>query len=139
MKYIKVDWPEYQDFMDYPKFREECYFCSDSNSYFIPEDLYGQIAYKLDFPAKYENTAIGTIVCYETRAIVNGKDIYWYDIDDCIKKGSEVLVYNHDAEDRPEWIITKCKLCSVGFPIILEDDKLIDGINCEIIGVKIDE
>lgn len=123
--------------MEHPKFREECYFCSDSNSYFIPEDLYDP--YKLDFPAKYENTAIGTVVCYETRAVVNGKDIYWYNIDDYIEKGSEVLVYNHDVEDRPEWIITKCKLCSEGFPIILEDDKLLDGINCEILGVKANE
>ena len=43
IKYIAVEWPEYQIFMEYPKFREECYFCSDANIYFIPEDLYTKI------------------------------------------------------------------------------------------------
>lgn len=39
-KYIKIDWPEYQYFMEYPDFREICFFCAEDNSYFIPEDLY---------------------------------------------------------------------------------------------------
>lgn len=25
-KYIKIDWPEYQYFMEYPDFREICFF-----------------------------------------------------------------------------------------------------------------
>ena len=42
-KYIGVEWPEYQIFMEYPEFREKCYYCSDSNIYFIPEDLYNKM------------------------------------------------------------------------------------------------
>ena len=56
-KYIKVDWPEYQEFMEYPDFREICFFCAEDNSYFIPEDLYDN---KLEFPKKYENTNLET-------------------------------------------------------------------------------
>lgn len=59
-----------------------------------------------------------------------GNDTYWYD-PDLIKKESKVLVYNHDTKD---FCISTIKLCSQGFPIVLEDDKLIVDINCEIIG-----
>ena len=135
VKYICVEWPEYQIFMEHPRFREECYYCPDSSVYFIPEDLYEEVTYKLQFPKKYENTELGTVVCYETRAVVNGEDTYWYD-EDLIKKGSKVLIYNHEIENYPKWIISKCKACSTGFPILFEDRNLLPGINCEIIGVK---
>lgn len=92
--------------------------------------------YKLQFPKKYENTNLGTVVCYETRAVVNGEDIYWYDIDGLIKRGSKVLIYNHEVEGYPEWITAECKSCSTGFPILLDDNALFPGINCEIVGVK---
>lgn len=36
MKYIKVEWPEIQDYMNNPE--EECYFDRDKNCWFIPED-----------------------------------------------------------------------------------------------------
>lgn len=39
-KYIKINWPEYQYFMEHPDFREIYFFCAEDNSYFIPEDLY---------------------------------------------------------------------------------------------------
>ena len=51
-KYIKIDWPEYQYFMEYPDFREICFFCAEDNSYFIPEDLYNKVTQKLAFPKK---------------------------------------------------------------------------------------
>jgi len=38
MKYIKVEWPEIQDYMNNPKYSEECYFDPDKNCWFIPED-----------------------------------------------------------------------------------------------------
>lgn len=38
-KYIKVEQPEYQFFMDHPRFDECCYLVED-NSYMIPEDIY---------------------------------------------------------------------------------------------------
>lgn len=56
IKYINVDWPEYQLFMDHSRFRDECYYCSDSNVYFVPEDLYDEVMNKLEFPKKYEDT-----------------------------------------------------------------------------------
>lgn len=71
-KYIKIDWPEYQYFMEYPDFREICFFCAEDNSYFIPEDLYNKVMQKLTFPKKYENTNLGTIVLYENSSLVDG-------------------------------------------------------------------
>lgn len=140
-RYVMVTWPEIQDFMDHPRYKE-CYMCEsldENNSaistYMVPEDLYEEVTYKLQFPKKYENTELGTIVCYETRAVVNGEDTYWYD-ENLIKKGSEVLIYNHEIENYPKWIISKCIACSTGFPILFEDRNLLPGINCEIIGVK---
>lgn len=140
-RYVMVTWPEIQDFMDHPRYKE-CYMCEsldENNSaistYMVPESLYEEVMYKLQFPKKYENTELGTIVCYETRAVVNGEDTYWYD-ENLIKKGSEVLIYNHEIENYPKWIISKCIACSTGFPILFEDRNLLPGINCEIIGVK---
>lgn len=137
VKYICVEWPEYQFFMDHQRFRGECYYCPDANVYFVPEDLYDEVMNKLEFPKKYEDTNLGTIVYYETRAIVNGEDTYWYD-EDLIKRGSEVLIYNHNIKNYPKWIISKCVACSEGFPILFEDSNLLPDINCEIIGVRND-
>ena len=129
-KYVVVEWPEYQVFMEHPRFSEECHYCPDSNTYFVPEDLYDEIMYKLEFPKKYENTNLGTIVCYETRAIINGSETFWYDLSD-LKKGNRVLIYNHDTK---EWIITTCTACSNNIPILVEDTNCIIDINSEIIG-----
>ena len=134
IKYIKVDWPESQEFMEY---KEETFVCADSeNILFVPENLYNEVMYKLQFPKKYENTNLGTIVCYETRAVVNENETFWYDLSD-LKKGNKILIYNHSIPseyNKPEWFITTCKACSQGFPILLEDTIAIPGLNCEIIG-----
>jgi hypothetical protein len=37
-KYIKVEWPEIQDYMDNPDYPEVCYFDPQKNCWFIPED-----------------------------------------------------------------------------------------------------
>ena len=37
MKYIKVEWPEIQDYMDNPEYPEECYFDPQKNCWFVPE------------------------------------------------------------------------------------------------------
>lgn len=129
-KYIKENWPEYQEFMRHPDFYEKCFFCSEDNSYFISEDLYDEVMNKLEFPKKYENTELGTIVCYENYAIVNGTDYYWYDTNN-MKKGNVALVYNHDTN---EWIITRVKALTANMPILFEDSSLMEGINCELIG-----
>lgn len=134
IKYIKVDWPESQEFMEY---KEETFVCADSEgTLFVPENLYNEVMYKLQFPKKYENTNLGTIVCYETRAVVNENETFWYDLSD-LKKGNKILIYNHSIPskyNKPEWFITTCKACSQGFPILLEDTIAIPGLNCEIIG-----
>ena len=36
-KYIKVEWPEIQDYMDNPDYPEECFFDPTKNVWFIPE------------------------------------------------------------------------------------------------------
>lgn len=129
-KYIKVDWPESQNFVG----KDGCYsVCTDPPLIFVPEELYNEVTRKLQFAKKYENTNLGTVVCYETRAIINGKDIYWYD-ESLIKRGSQVLVYDFNSDD---WMITTCLSCAEGFPFILENKSLLPGINCEIIGVNI--
>lgn len=38
MKYIKLDWPEIQDYMHHPDYQEECFFDASKNAWFIPED-----------------------------------------------------------------------------------------------------
>lgn len=138
-KYVKVDWPESQKFQDANGNFQSGIYLADIYPplIFVPEDLYEEVAYKLQFPKKYENTNLGTVVCYETRAIVNGEDIYWYD-ENMIKKGSKVLIYNHDIDNRPQWIVSKCVACAEGFPVVFEDAMLLPGINCEIIGVSND-
>ena len=37
MKYIKVEWPEIQDYMNNPEYDEECYFDPLKNCWFVPE------------------------------------------------------------------------------------------------------
>lgn len=37
MKYIKVEWPEIQDYMDNPDYDKDCYFDSNKNVWFIPD------------------------------------------------------------------------------------------------------
>lgn len=37
MKYIKVEWPDIQDYMNNPEYPEECFFDPKKNVWFIPE------------------------------------------------------------------------------------------------------
>ena len=37
MKYVRVEWPEIQDYMDNPEYPEECYFDPEKNAWFIPD------------------------------------------------------------------------------------------------------
>lgn len=39
-KYVLVEWPEYQHFMEFPDFKERCYYCADENVYFVPQSMY---------------------------------------------------------------------------------------------------
>lgn len=38
MRYIKIDWPEIQDYMHYPGYPDEVGFDSKKNCWFIPEE-----------------------------------------------------------------------------------------------------
>ena len=38
MKYIAVKWPEIQDYMNHPDYPEKCFYDSNKDIYFIPED-----------------------------------------------------------------------------------------------------
>lgn len=135
-KYILVQWPEIQKFMDYPEW-DKCYcgysetdeFSNPSSCYFVPEDFYKEVMYKLQFPKKYENTNLGTIVLYETRAIVNGTDTYWYN-ESNIKRGNIALIHDKNGN----WYTSKIIACSRRLPIIVEDSEFVIGINCELIG-----
>lgn len=47
-KYFAVEWPEYQIFMDHPKYKEECIIgttlLENNISYLmVPEDLYKEV------------------------------------------------------------------------------------------------
>ncbi len=44
VKYIKVDWPESQKFME-EEYEDTCYQCDDM-VVFVPEDLYNEIINK---------------------------------------------------------------------------------------------
>ena len=38
MKYIKVEWPEIQEYMFNPGYPDDCYYDPSKNCWFIPED-----------------------------------------------------------------------------------------------------
>ena len=114
-KYIAVEWPEYQAYMEHPRFREDCYYNSDNNIYFIPEDMYESVFYT-ELPKEYREKY----------------DIFF----NRIKRGQNVLVILYDTE---EYKVTKSGAnwyANDSFPIILEDKNLLDGINCEVIAVE---
>ena len=37
MKYVKVEWPEIQNYMSNPEYNKECYFDPRKNCWFIPD------------------------------------------------------------------------------------------------------
>lgn len=42
-KYIKVEWPEYQEYMEHQNFREESFYIVNDNSYMIPENIIDEV------------------------------------------------------------------------------------------------
>ena len=36
-KYIKIEWPDIQKYMEHPDYPEDCYFDPNKNVWFIPE------------------------------------------------------------------------------------------------------
>jgi hypothetical protein len=41
-KYIILNWPEIQDYMDHPGYAEECYYDPEKDVWFIPEEWYDE-------------------------------------------------------------------------------------------------
>lgn len=115
-KYVCVEWPEYQIFMEHPRFEDDCYYCPDSDMYFIPEDLYDEVMNPpYELPEEYNNF---TMEFFR------------------IKKGQNVLVLTESG-----LLVTKATSNwkeYESFPVILEEKGLIDGINCEVIAIEKD-
>ena len=43
MMYVKVDWPDNQEVGSFKsEYLDDCYFCSECNSWFVPEDTWSQ-------------------------------------------------------------------------------------------------
>ena len=45
-KYVKIEWPEIQDYMSNPEYNEECYFDPRKNCWFIPDTWEPDIQYE---------------------------------------------------------------------------------------------
>lgn len=43
MKYIRIGWPEIQDYMNNPGYPDDCLFDPEKNEWAIPEDWGNQI------------------------------------------------------------------------------------------------
>ena len=127
-KYIKVSWPEYQEYMEHPYFRERSYYITEDNSYMIPEDLINEVDSGLIIPKIYENTSLGTVVLYETHAIVKGEEIFYYEQP---KKEDKLLIYLLDKKD---FMTATCKAVNKDMPILIEELNLLEGVHFEIIG-----
>ena len=128
-KYIAVSWPDYQDFMEYPGFREECYYCADHNIYFIPESMFNEVAHNT-YP-KLIKTNLGTIECYKNYVVVSG--YLYFDYNRNPKKGDELLIRNYTTD---RWKIVNCTVNQEGFPILTDKDSVVIGITDELIGSR---
>lgn len=134
MKYVKVSWPEIQDFMNHTRW-SECIFCQsidghevEDSTYMIPEDLYQEVMNKLIYPFTI-STNLGNMVVTPDSVKVNN---VVYSLDESeLKKGSEVLLYS--PEENRYWT-TICTAWASGFPPVFADSSTL--IDTEIIGIK---
>lgn len=118
-KYICVEWPEYQMFMEHPRFEKDCYHCPDASVYFIPEDLFEEVMYPpYELPDEYKES-------YTTNF-------------DRIKRGQNLLVFVDETNELKVVKAMSNWKAGESFPILLEEKDLLDGINCEVIAVEKD-
>lgn len=131
-KYILVNWPEIQDYMEHSRYKE-CYSANsiDENKmtgvWFVPEDLYEEIQIGKLYPAEFD-IPLGHIRITMDEVILNGVK-YTRDESE-LKRGSEVILYN---PNKGYWTTT-CTSCSWGFPPLFEDNSTL--IESEILGIK---
>lgn len=113
-KYVIVTFPEIQKYMDCNRWDECFQLCTDEPTYIVPEDLYEWIN-RIKIPDKY-------------------KDTYTENIPSDIKRGTKVLLFNYDTE---EFIEEETQTSSrFTFPLLFKDISLLEGINCDIIGIE---
>lgn len=130
-KYVLVEWPEIQYFMEHPRYRSECYGASTeddiSEVWFVPEDLYEEVTIGKLYPAEFD-LPIGHIRITMDEVELNG--VKYTRDEDQLKRNSEVILY---SPNKGYWTTT-CTSYSYGFPPIFEDSSTL--IDSEIIGIK---
>ena len=131
-KYVCVEWPEYQIFMDHPRFEDNCYYCPDSSVYFIPEDLYNEVDERM-FPAE-QDINLGHLTINKDSVTLSTTDetiTFVYDYTK-IPKNTRILFY---SPDKGYWISKSTVTVFESMTGIYENGE-IPGINCEIVGIE---
>lgn len=72
MKYVKIGWPEIQDYMFRPDYLERCYFDPIKNAWFIPED------WEENTPIDEEEPEIGTKEYFDAHDCWDALGGDWY-------------------------------------------------------------
>lgn len=132
-KYICVEWPEYQIFMEHPRFEDECYYCPDSSVYFIPEDLYDEVMEERMFPAE-QDINLGHLTINKDSVTLSTTDetiTFVYDYTR-IPRNTRILFY---SPDKGYWISKSTVTVFGSMPGIYENGEM-PGINCEIVGIE---
>lgn len=132
-KYVCVEWPEYQIFMEHPRFEDECYYCPDSSVYFIPEDLYDEIMEERMFPAE-QDINLGHLTINKDSVTLSTTDetiTFVYDYTK-IPRNTRILFY---SPDKGYWISKSTVMVFGSMPGIYENGEM-PGINCEIVGIE---
>lgn len=132
-KYIYVEWPEYQVFMEHPRFEDDCYYCPDSSVYFIPEDLYDEVMEKRMFPAE-QDINLGHLTINKDSVTLSTTDetiTFVYDYTR-IPRNTRVLFY---SPGKGYWISKSTVTVFGSMPGIYENGEM-PGIDCEIVGIE---
>lgn len=131
-KYVCVEWPEYQIFMDHPRFEDNCYYCPDSSVYFIPEDLYNEVEERM-FTTE-QDINLGHLTINKDSVTLSTTDetiTFVYDYTK-IPKNTRILFY---SPDKGYWISKSTVTVFESMTGIYENGE-IPGINCEIVGIE---
>lgn len=132
-KYVYVEWPEYQIFMEHPRFEDDCYYCPDSSVYFIPEDLYDEVMEGRMFPAE-QDINLGHLTINKDSVTLSTTDetiTFVYDYTR-IPRNTRVLFY---SPDKGYWISKSTVTVFGSMPGIYENGEM-PGIDCEIVGIE---
>ena len=122
MKYIKVEYPQYEKYETHPRLAEFGYD-KRQDAYYIPEEIVDQVDYD-DYPE---------IIEYDGKQYNTRYD--W-------NRGDNILV--EDNEGKRHIVTCLCKSKSTMPDIFSEEDNYtnghpIPGINCWVVGIQIKE